>query len=101
MGKPSGGTRDGEQHGEHGHGEAERLVDQAGVEVDVRVQLAADEVVVAERRLFELQGDVEQRVLTGDLEDVVRGLLDDGGPRVVVLVDAVACLLYTSPSPRD
>ena len=89
VGQPADGAGDGEQHGEHVHREAECLVDQAGVEVDVRVQLAAGEVLVAERNLFELQGDVEQRVLARDLEDVVRGLLDDGGPRVVVLVHAV------------
>ena len=77
-----------------------RLVDEAGVEVDVRVQLAADEVVVAERDLLELQGDVEQRVLAGDLEHVVGRLLDDRRPRVVVLVDAVAEAHQPLPLPR-
>ena len=40
--------------------------------------------------LLELEGDVEQRVLAGDLEHLVGGALDDRRPRVVVLVDAVA-----------
>src|SRR5690606_7409310 len=84
-----GGPRNREQHGEHVDGETHRLVDQTGVEVDVRVELAIDEVRVGERDLFERQGDVEQRVLPGDLEHVVGGLLDDLRPRVVVLVDAV------------
>ncbi len=55
--------------------------------------------VVRQRRLLELEGDVEQRVLAGDLEDVVGGLLDDRGPRVVVLVDAVAEALQRALCP--
>ena len=66
-----------------------RLVDQARVEVDVRVQLAIDEVRVGQCGLFELECDVEQRVLAGDFEDLVGGLFDDRGPRVEVLVDPV------------
>ena len=34
-----------------------------GVEVDVRVEVAADEVVVFERRLLELARDLEERVV--------------------------------------
>ena len=90
MSQPANGTRDGEQHGEHRHRKPERLVDEAGVEVDVRIQLALDEVRVAEGGLFQLQRNVEQRVLAGDLEHVVGRLLDDGGTRVEVLVHAVA-----------
>jgi hypothetical protein len=41
--------------------EAHRAVDQAGVEVDVRVELALDEVVVVQGDLFEALGDVQQR----------------------------------------
>ena len=53
--------------------------------------------------LFELQGDVEQRVLAGDLEDVVGDLADDRGARVVVLVDAVpeALRCARGPPSRD
>ena len=88
--QPARGAGDGEQHREHLDREAHRLVDEPRVEVDVRVELARDEVVVGQRDLFELERDVEQRVLAGDLEDLVGGLLDDRGPRVVVLVHAVA-----------
>ena len=41
VGQPPGGARDGEQHREHLHREAHRLVDEPRVEVDVRVELAA------------------------------------------------------------
>src|SRR5439155_6840422 len=59
---PTAGPGDREQHREHADRHAERLVDQARVEIDVRVQLALDEVVVLERDLLQLQRDVEQRV---------------------------------------
>ena len=48
-------------------GNAERAVDDAAVEVDVRVELALDEVAVVERRLLELLGDVEQRIVDAEL----------------------------------
>src|SRR5215213_4832256 len=108
LGDPAARARDREQDGEHAHGHPERLVDQARVEVDVRVELALDEVLVLERDLLELQGDLEQRVDAGDLEDVVRRLLDDPRPRVVVLVDPVAeahqallALLHARDEVRD
>ena len=52
-----------------------------------------------QRDLFELQRDVEQRVLARDLEHLVGRLLDDRGPRVVVLVDAVAEAHAAGPCP--
>jgi len=90
VGQPARGAGDGEQHGEHVGGEPHRLVDQPGVEVDVGVQAAAHEVVVAQRYLFQLQGDVEQRVGAGHIEHVVGRVFDDAGPGVVVLVHPVA-----------
>src|ERR1700733_3406954 len=54
VGDPAGQPAEGEQHGEHPGRESQRPVDQPGVEVDVWVQLALDEVVVGQRSLFEL-----------------------------------------------
>ena len=48
--QPTRGAGDREQHREHLDREAHRLVDEARVEVDVRVELAADEVVVVRAR---------------------------------------------------
>src|SRR5213078_3747368 len=62
----------------------------AGVEVHVRVQLVRDEIVVREGDQIKLQGDVDHRVAPGDLEHLLGDLLDDGRPRVEVLVDPVA-----------
>src|SRR6201987_3638973 len=89
--QPAGEAADGEQHGEHVRREAHRAVDQARVEVDVRIELARDEVVVRQRPILELHGEVQQFVVAADLaKDLVAGLLDDLRPRVVVLVDPVA-----------
>src|SRR5262245_55060885 len=87
--EPARGARDLEEHREHVDGEAHRLVDDARVEVDVRVELALDEVLVLERDPFELDRDLEQRIVARDLEDLIGHLLDDLGARVEVLVDAV------------
>jgi hypothetical protein len=57
--------------GNHVQREAHRLVDEARVEVDVRVELALDEVLVLERDLLELDGDVDERVLADRVEDLV------------------------------
>ena len=79
--QPSGGAGDGEQHGEHLRPEAHGLVDDAGVEIDVGIELAFDEVLVFQRDALELQGDFELGVVAGDFKDLVGGLLDDAGAR--------------------
>ena len=59
---PAGRARDREHHGEHRGRNPQRLVDDARIEIDVRIELALDEVLVLERDLFELHRDVEQRM---------------------------------------
>ncbi len=88
---PARQASDREQRREHVLRRADRVVDHARVEVDVRIELALDEVLVLQRDLLELLGDLEQlRVDAQLLEHVVAGLLDDLHARVEVLVDAVA-----------
>ena len=79
--QPARRAPDREQHREHVRREAQRLVDQPRVEVDVRVEPPAHEVVVGQCDLLELERNVEQRVLADHLEHVVRGLFDDHRPR--------------------
>ena len=100
MRQPSDRARDGEQHGEHLQREAHGLVDQARVEVDVGVEVARGEVLVGQGDLLELEGDVQQRILAGDLEHLVGDALDDLRPGVVALVDPVAETLQALPLPR-
>src|SRR5690606_38264876 len=63
----AGGAGDGEHHREHRGRDAQRLVDDARVESDVRVQLALHEVVVLDRRLLEPHRDLEHRVVGAEL----------------------------------
>src|SRR4029078_5294739 len=60
---PADGAGDREQHAEHRGREYHRLQRDARIEVDVRIELAIDEVLVAERDLFQLQGDLEHRLV--------------------------------------
>src|SRR5438552_4290756 len=90
LGEPAGGPGYREEDGEHLDRESHRLVDQPGVEVDVRVELARHEVVVLERDPLELERDRQQGVRPGHLEGLVGHPLDDLRPGIVVLVHAVA-----------
>jgi hypothetical protein len=75
LGDPTNRPRYGKQHREHIHGQAHRLVDQAGIEIDVRIEFALDEVIVAERDPFQLQGDFKQRILAHHVEHLVSYIL--------------------------
>jgi hypothetical protein len=88
--QPPHHSRDHEQHWEHVGGEAHRSVDDAAVEIDVRVEFSLDEVGVREGDAFQFHCDLDQLLLSGDLEDLLCDFLDDLGSGVVVLVDAVA-----------
>src|SRR5215216_5422960 len=49
---PADGARDREQHREHRGREAHRLERDAGIEIDVRIELLLDEVLVRQRDAF-------------------------------------------------
>src|SRR6516165_3103279 len=84
---PAGQPAQRKEHDEHPRREPKCPVNQAGVEIDVGVELALDEVVVCQRRLFEFLGDAQQVVVATELgQDLVGLFLDDPGARVVVLV---------------
>src|ERR1700690_2180097 len=84
----SAGNR--EKHREHGYGETHRLVDQAGVEIDVGIKLPLDEVFVLQSDSFAFQGDIDQWIPAHDVEDLVGHALHYLGARIVILVNAVA-----------
>src|ERR1700733_7122451 len=46
---PAGRARNREQHGKHRHGEAHRLVDEAGVEIHVGIKFARHKVIIFQR----------------------------------------------------
>src|SRR5690606_38461132 len=67
MRHPTCGAAQREHHGEHFRRNIQRLVNDAAVEIDVRVQLAGDEVIVLQCGLLQLDGDIEQRILHAQL----------------------------------
>src|SRR3972149_10967448 len=90
LSQPAGGAADGEENREHVDRKAHRLVDDARVEIHVRIEFSLDEVLILERDSLELDGYVDLSIPSRHLEDLVGDLLDDLGPRVVALVHAVA-----------
>src|ERR1700704_202124 len=89
LGDPPGSARNREQDGKHGHGETHRLINEAGVKIDVGIELALHEVFVFEGNALALESDFEQRVLAHELENFISDVLDDAGARIVILVDAM------------
>lgn len=90
VGDPAGEAADGEEYGEHRHGNANRAVDDAGIEIDVRIEFALDEVFVAEGHFLQLAGDVEDGVVDVPLvEQPLAHGLDDRRARVEIFVDSV------------
>jgi len=65
--------------------------DDAGIEVHIRIEVALDEVRVAEGDLLQLHRDLQEWVGMGlAVEDLPAEALGDLCPRVVRLVDPVA-----------
>src|SRR3954468_6232255 len=82
--QPADGTWDGKHHREHVRLESHGLVDDARIEVDVRIQLALDEVLIVERNLLQLHRNVDLRISPRDLEYLFGSALDDLRARIVV-----------------
>ena len=91
MGDPARQAAQGEQHREHVLGDVHQPVDDAGVEIDVRIELPLDEVRIGQRHFFQFLGQIEERVFLAVLgQQLVADFLDDLRPGIVVLVDAMA-----------
>src|SRR5216683_2270742 len=82
---PTGSARNREQDGKHGHWETHRLINEAGVEIHVGVELALHEIFVFEGNTLALESDFEERVLAHELEDFIGDVLDDAGAGIVIL----------------
>src|SRR6266581_7407458 len=96
---PSRSARYREQHWKHRHRETHRLINEAGVKIDVGIEFALHEVIVFQGNTFTLQSDFEERVLAHELEHFIRDVLDDAGSGIVILVDAMAePMSFTSPA---
>src|SRR5712664_3852087 len=69
---PAGSARYREEDGKHGHRKSHRLINEAGVEIHVGIELALHEVVVFQGDAFALQCDFEKGVLAHEFEYFVR-----------------------------
>ena len=88
---PSRQPAEGKHDREHVGRDAHRPVDDAAVEVDVRIELTLDEERVLQGHLLQSLGDLEQRIIHAQLrQHLVRRLLEDLGARVEVLVHPMA-----------
>src|SRR5260370_3754041 len=87
---PAGSARNREQNGKHGHRETHRLINQAGVEIHVGIELALDEVFIFEGDPFAFEGDFEERALAHQIENFVTNTLNDAGARIGPCVNALA-----------
>src|SRR5664279_4114647 len=63
IGNPPGHAYNGKHDREHIYGQADGAQNNARIEVHIRVEVALDEVGVAECDFFKLTGNVEQRVI--------------------------------------
>src|SRR5215469_1298446 len=88
---PADRTRDREQNSEHRGREPHRLQDDARVEVDIRVQPAANEIIVIERNLFELHRQIEQWVVLDAqlVEHLVTAVAEHTSARIVVFIHSM------------
>src|SRR5690554_5257068 len=89
--EPADGAGHCEDHGKHGSRNTDGLQNDAGVEVDVRVQLALNEVFVFQGNLFQALGNLQQRIVFQAklAQHFVGGLCHYLGARVEVLVNPV------------
>ena len=71
---------------------SESAENDTAVEIDVGIQIALYEVIILEGDLFELQCDLEQRLIAGIqiCKQLVASLADDGRPWIEILVNAVS-----------
>jgi hypothetical protein len=58
---PANAPGDSEEHSEHVLGDAYSLIDDACVEIYIRVQLSLDKVVILQSFLLQIDGQIEQR----------------------------------------
>ena len=88
--QPAGEAGQSEHDREHLSRDAEGLVDDTRVEVNVGVELALNEVLIAQRNFFELHRDIDHRFTANNCKNIVSKFADESGSWVEVFVNAMA-----------
>src|SRR3989454_5605380 len=102
LGRPSGDPSDREDRGQEVRRNPEAAEDQTGVEVHVRIDVFRGEL--SDDGVLDRGRDPVIRVVTTDFREAAGVVLEDEGPRVVRLVDAMAepeDLLFVPQSVQD
>ena len=89
MRKPSRKPGQREQHCEVLSRYSYRLVNNARVEVNVRVQLAAYKIIVRQCNSFQFDGDIHQLLFSCHCKNLFGYLFDQLGARIVIFVDSM------------
>ena len=91
VGYPAGHSADGEHNGVHIQRNTDGPEENAAVEVNIGVEITADEIVILQGRLFKVQGYVEQIVIEMQcFKDIVHLPFQYEGAWVKILINAVA-----------
>merc|ERR1711991_1227924 len=90
LGNPSRQSSQGKHDGKHVFRDADCSVDNAAVEIDVRVEFSLDEVFIGEGNFLQSTGKVEQGIVDSEeIQHPVAGALDDRRTGVKILVDTM------------
>jgi hypothetical protein len=75
---------------EHFSWDAERLVDNAGIEINVRVKLALNEEIVGKSDTLEFHSNINLVFATDNAENIFCNLADNSSARIIVFIDSVS-----------
>ena len=90
VGNPARQTTNGKHHREHVRRDAHGAVENARVEVHIRVKLTCNEVIVLESGFFELDSHIQKRIVNVfAFKNLVHELLEHFSTRVVALVNTM------------
>jgi hypothetical protein len=92
---PAAGSRNGEQHGENRDRKAHRLLDQAGIKIDVRIEFARNKVVVFEGDALSFERDVQQGIAAHNFKDAV------GWGESELPAELKCCISWLNPHPSQ
>lgn len=88
MGEKEKGEGKGEKEGENLGREEKRIKSDERIEVDVRVEIILDEILVGKGNILKLNWKVKKRIIIDEKieEELMEGIMNDIGERIVVIV---------------
>jgi hypothetical protein len=89
MSKPSNNSRDHEKNWEHVSRESHCLVNNATIEINIRIKFSLNKILIAQSNLFQLHCDFNKLLFSSDFENFISNFFDDFSPRIITLVNSV------------